>query len=377
MSGVLSKVKRGIFVLDHHGFGNVVLSLPLLQSISRWALNKCVVMVLFRSPEHFQLIQNDVSGIEPIYLQNRYEGLRGLCKLRMDFGGTADMLVVVPGVPVSTAVAVKVALGAGLMVGEALPAKQWLFSVSAEKRWDKSILQSQQELARSLGLQMSVPHPVLSLSEAEEKWGDQTVRHMFKGLSTPIVGVQCGAKEVAKQWPVHSFGEVLALLKSRFPDLGVISLGSKGEQEKTVAARVVAGTIPWLDGVGRWTIRESLAILRRCDLVLSGDTGIMHMAASLGVSTVSIFGPTSPERLAPFYAGGLCAKPAASCHPCFRDKWTACDCIALIRPEEVASMLTQCLEKSDLSRAGSVRNHADVFDSGQCVNKVTDMSCEK
>ncbi len=377
MSNVLSKVQRGIFVLDHHGFGNVVLSLPLLQSISQWALNKCGVKVLFRSPEHFQLIQHDVSGIEPIYLQNRYDGLRGLCKLRMDFRGTAEMLIAVPGVPMSTAVAVKMALGADLMVGEALPSRRWLFSVYAEKRWDKSILQSQQELARSLGLQMSLPYPVLSLSETEETWGDQIVRHTFKGLSTPIVGVQCGAKEIAKQWPVDSFGRVLALLKTRFPGLGVISFGSKDERGKTAAARVLGGAIPWLDGVGRWTIRESLSMLKRCDLLLSGDTGVMHMAASLGVSTVSIFGPTSPERLAPFHAGGICARPAASCHPCFRDKWTSCDCIALIRPEEIASLLTQCLERSALHRVGLVRKHSGVVDSGQCIGDGADTTCGK
>lgn len=376
MSGVLSKVKRGIFVLDHHGFGNVVLSLPLLQSISRWALNKCVVRVLFRSPEHFRLIQSDVSGIEPIYLQAGYNGLRGLCKLRMDFGGTADMLIAVPGVPVSTAIAVKLALGADLMVGEALRSRQWLFSVWAEKGWDKSILQSQQELARSLGLHMNVLHPVLSLSEAEETWAEQTLRHTFKELPAPIVGVQCGAKEISKQWPVDSFGQVLALLKARFPDLGVISFGSKDERAKTAAARVLGGAIPWLDGVGQWNIRESLAMLKKCDLLLSGDTGVMHMAASLRVSTVSIFGPTSPERLAPFHTGGICVRPAASCHPCFRDEWTSCHCIALIQPEEIASLLTQCLGQSELHRRGSGRKHSGLLDSSQCVGDRADTSCD-
>ncbi|ULA68248.1 MAG: hypothetical protein LZF62_330013 [Nitrospira sp.] len=345
MNGLLSEATRGIFVLNHHGFGNVVLSLPLLRVISRWALNKCVVRVLFRSSEYFELIQNDVVGIKPIYLRDRYEGFKGLYNLRLDFGGTADLLIAVPGVPVSTAVAVKIAIGADHMAGEVLPSKQWLFSVSAEKEWTKSILKSQQELALSLGLHMDIPHPVLSLSKTEEEWGRKTVSDAFEKPVHPIIGVQCGAKEVAKQWPAHSFGQALALLRCKFPDLGVVSFGSRGEQAETSAARSVTGGIPWLDGVGKWTIRESLAILKHCKVILSGDTGIMHMAAGLGISTVSVFGPTSPERLAPFYAGGVVARPMTSCHPCFRDKWTHCECIRLISPNEIVGLLEHCLGK--------------------------------
>lgn len=357
MRRFFSTPPRGIFVLNHHGFGNVVLSLPLIQAISRWALNKCIVRVLFRGPEYFQLIQHEVGGIEPIYLHTRYQGLRGLFNIRKDFGGTADLLLAVPGIPVSTALAVKVALGADHMAGEALPTKQWLFSVSAEKGWTKSILQSQQELALSLGLQMDAPYPVLRLIDTEEAWGRKTINQYFIEFPYPLIGVQCGAKERTKQWPVHSFGKALALLKSKFPELGVINFGSKEELASTVAARTVAGVTPWLNGVGKWTIRESLAILQNCAVILSGDTGIMHMAASLGIPTVSVFGPTSPERLAPLYSGGLFAKPSISCHPCFRDKWTYCKCIELISPEEIVVLVERLLGSQDPAQVGSLKHH--------------------
>lgn len=375
MSDFISKVTRGIFVLNHHGFGNVVLSLPFLQSISKWAVGRCVVRVLFRGPEQFHLIQNDVVGIKPVYLQPRYEGLRGLCNLRRDFGGTADLLIAVPGVPVSTAVAVKIALGADHLAGEAFPSKQWVFSVSAEKGWTRSVLQSQQELGLSLGLQMGSAHPVLSVSTTEDAWSQATIRNAFKTLPDPIIGVQCGTREPSKQWPAHSFGAALALLRGRFPGLGVISFGSKEELAKTAAARAAGGAIPWLDGVGQWTIRESLSLLKKCDIFLSGDTGIMHMAGGLGVSTVSVFGPTSPERLAPVYAGGVFAKPVTTCHPCFRDKWIPCQCIELISPEEIAALLEQCLARRDSSRTCSTGNHLNSMAPGRCFRNVADRGC--
>lgn len=354
MSDVLARVDRGIFVLDHHGFGNVIMSLPLLQAVSKWAAGRCTVTVLFRSPEHFRLLQNEGLSIKPVYLCSRYQGVSGLYNLLKDFRGSAEMLISVPGVPLRTAMTVKVILGAKYLVGEALPLRRRLFSVSAEKGWTKSVLQTQKEIASLLRIEMPSEFPVLHLSEMERDYGWMKVRNAFGKSLYPIVGVQCSAKTSTKQWPPRFFGEVLSMLRTKFPQLGVISFGNADERDHTAVAREVVGETPWLDGVGQWNIRESLAMLRVCDIFISGDTGVMHMAAGLGVRTVSVFGPTSPERLAPFHSGGVCAKPATSCHPCFRDKWTSCACISLVQPSEVAALAENCLLSQNSSRLRSV-----------------------
>lgn len=341
--GLLSKIRRGIFVLDHHGFGNVMMSLPLLQAINLWAKDRCSVRVLFRSPDHFRLIQKNGLDIEPIYLGTRYKGIGGLYNLWNDFRETTDLLIAVPGVPILTAIAVRMALKAKYLAGEALPSRRWLFSVSVEKGWIKSVLETQKELALSLGFEMASPYPALCLSAAEEAWGWRKIDETLGPSVAPIIGVHCNALTPAKQWPPRFFGETLSLLKEKFPRLGVISFGSENERSQTAISRDIAGGVRWFDGVGIWEIRESLAILKQCDVMLSGDTGIMHMAASLGVPTVSVFGPTSAARLAPFHTGGVCATPPTPCHPCFRDRWTPCTCIQLIRPEQVVALIERCL----------------------------------
>lgn len=354
MSDVLARVDRGIFVLDHHGFGNVIMSLPLLRAVSKWASGRCPVTVLFRSPEHFRLLQNEELSINPVYLCPRYEGVSGLYQLLKDFRGSAEVLISVPSVPLRTAMTVKVILGAKYLVGEALPLSRWLFSVSAEKGWTKSITQTQKEIASLLRIEMPSEFPVLHLSQTERDYGRLNVRNAFGENLCPIIGVQCSAKTSTKQWPPKFFGQVVSMLRTKFPQLAVISFGDEDERNHTAVAREVAGEIPWLDGVGHWNIRESLAMLQFCDILISGDTGVMHMAAGLGVRTVTVFGPTSPERLAPFHSGGVCAKPATSCHPCFRDKWTSCACINLVQPSEVAALAENCLLDQQSSQASLV-----------------------
>ena len=74
----------------------------------------------------------------------------------------------------------------------------------------------------------------------------------------------------------------------------MLLLGGPGEREQ--ARLIAAGSgVAVLDTTGN-SIAESLALLARCDLVVGGDTGLVHCARALGRATVLIFGPTDPAR---------------------------------------------------------------------------------
>ena len=334
---------RGILILDHHGFGNVVMSLPLLRAICRWANGRWPVRALFASPQHFELVREEGLDIVPLYLRPRYQGFRGLMRLRADLSGRIDLIVGVPQVPVRIPMLLKLAFGARYSVGEAFPLCRRLLSFSAEKGWTKSILTTQEDMAAFLGIGRPLGAPSIRLTEKELDWSETVLVSGGISQSHPLIGVHCSGAEPSKKWPPEYFGRVISELKLLFPDLAVVSFGVITEKGDTEAARRVAGDVQWVDGVGSWTIRESLALLRRCDLVISGDTGIMHMAAAVGTKTLSIFGPTSPRRLAPKYNGGVTVCPETSCHPCFRHKYIECHCIRYVSPERVLMLANQSM----------------------------------
>src|SRR5262249_53840715 len=78
---------------------------------------------------------------------------------------------------------------------------------------------------------------------------------------------------------------------------------------------------PPLNLAGRTTLRELCALLKLCRLLLTNDTGPMHIAAAVGTPVVAIFGSTSPEMTGPGLPGESThhlLKAGATCSPCFR-----------------------------------------------------------
>ena len=70
--------------------------------------------------------------------------------------------------------------------------------------------------------------------------------------------------------------------------------------------------------MGRTSLGVMVALLRRSDVLLTNDSGPMHIAAALGVCTVALFGPTDPVRTGPYGLGHNVFSTRVPCSPCFR-----------------------------------------------------------
>jgi ADP-heptose:LPS heptosyltransferase len=117
----------------------------------------------------------------------------------------------------------------------------------------------------------------------------------------PLIGINPGASMKAKRWPVERFAAVGADLADRF-DAQVLVLGGPDDEGRAAA---IARSIPGARSVaGRARLGETAALLRRCRLLISGDTGPLHMAVALGVPSVGLFGPTNPGKYGPWNQRG-------------------------------------------------------------------------
>lgn len=140
----------------------------------------------------------------------------------------------------------------------------------------------------------------------------------------PLLALNPGAEYgPAKRWPAHHFIATAREVQRRTHCLWII-LGGKRDADiaHTIAAGLTpSGSHPVLNLAGQTTLRELMALLKLCRVVLTNDTGPMHVAAALGTSVVVPFGSTAPELTGP----GLPAdaihrllKSDAPCSPCFR-----------------------------------------------------------
>jgi heptosyltransferase-2 len=115
---------------------------------------------------------------------------------------------------------------------------------------------------------------------------------VLRGAARPLVGIVPGAEWGTKRWGQGKYAELARRLAR--DGATVLLLGGPGERDLAAGIAGESG-VPVLDTTGN-SIAEALALLARCDLVVGGDTGLVHCARALGRPSVLVFGPTDPSR---------------------------------------------------------------------------------
>ncbi|MBQ9537451.1 MAG: glycosyltransferase family 9 protein [Desulfovibrionaceae bacterium] len=155
-----------------------------------------------------------------------------------------------------------------------------------------------------------------------------------------LVALQLGASEERRMWPTSYFARLGDYLWAEHKLLPVLT-GSASE-EPLGAAYAKAAEQPFLNLLGKTSLKILAALLTKTRLLISNDTGTMHLAAGLGTPCLGFFLSTAqPWDTAPYLKDCLCLEPDMSCHPC--QFQTVCphdfQCRWQITPEAVALLV--------------------------------------
>ena len=152
------------------------------------------------------------------------------------------------------------------------------------------------DVARALGATIKTPRFLVSISPTDRAWAEQTLAH----LPGPRLVVNVGARWVTKRWPPEQFAEV-ARLAVKEQGASIIAVGAPEDQPTVDALRLaLGGDAPWLDLCGRTSLPQLAAVAARSDVVLSNDTGPLHLAVAAGARVVAVFTCTVPELTGPY-----------------------------------------------------------------------------
>lgn len=173
-------------------------------------------------------------------------------------------------------------------------------------------------------------------------------RRLFEEAGVPSrtgsrrVGVHLGAAYgPAKLWPLERVTEFCRLLAGT--GTAAVLLGAPGDGP---AAAAITASAPARSVVGRDRPALLPAVLAELDVLVSGDTGVAHLAAALGTPVVTLFGPTDPELTAPRGRAAVVSHPVP-CAPCF---YRACPiehpCLRGVEPARVWRAAERLLERA-------------------------------
>lgn len=153
-----------------------------------------------------------------------------------------------------------------------------------------------------------------------------------------------GAAWPNKRWPPERFGELAAALRDR---TGLRSLVTWGRSERELADAVVRSSSGAATAAPATSVSDLAVLMREAALVVSGDTGPLHIAAAMGTPLVGLYGPTWPERNGPWDPHDVVISRASVCvchHK--RQCQRGAPCINEITLEEVVAASEQRLARS-------------------------------
>ncbi len=306
--------------------GDAVMALPAINFICRHYKNDQIT--LLSRPNVLELFKNDKRFYSSIDILNgKLETIFNIAKIlkKMQF---------------DTAILFQNALGAAIIaklsripeiIGYKTDGRGILLtkaiSVQREMRQDKQFI----NMIRAAGIDGNNDkhHSFLTIDHKEDSWA----KNSLSGYSKPVVALFPGAAYgSAKRWPIENFITLAHLISN----IGgtIILVGSPMEKEIGDSIEQSADVKNF---IGNTTLRQTMALFSNIDLLVTNDSGPMHIASALGTPLIAIYGSTDPAKTPPIFDGKkIIVYKNVACSPCFlRICPIDFRCMKRITPEEL------------------------------------------
>ncbi len=187
---------------------------------------------------------------------------------------------------------------------------------------------------------------VWNVTEAERERAEKFLREAGISPQDRLMGINPGATYgLAKRWFPERFAQVGDELMKRY-GVKIIVFGDSQERELADSLAQMMQKQP-LNFAGRTNLRELAALISRCQMFVTNDTGNMHIAAAVGTPVAAIFGSTNPQKSAPWGNGHRVIQKKIACSPCMKKICPGRDykCMEIIEVPEVLGAIEQQLQK--------------------------------
>lgn len=160
-----------------------------------------------------------------------------------------------------------------------------------------------------------------------------------------------GARWLNKRWPIEHFATLAQRLAVEYPGTGFVLTGSKSESS---LANAIEAAVPGrcLNVTGRTSLVEMVEWIRGCSVMVTNDTGPMHLASALGKPVLALFGPTDASRTGPYGQMQNVLRTPIPCAPCMKDHCSNknhLECLHSISPTIVQDRVRERLNHSALA----------------------------
>lgn len=236
-------------------------------------------------------------------------------------------------------------LKAWLLVTATLPCRVLVYHKSKDEK--VHAVDNYFQTVSPLGVAVQDRRLELYTGTDDERYADE----LFAGRgfgSGPVIALNPGASHAVNRWSADRFSALADALVERI-SANVIIIGGKEDEElaRSVSASAISKPLVL---VGKTTLLQLSAILKKCDFLVSGDTGPLHIATAVGTRVVALFGAADPARTGPVGMGHRVIQATnVTCVPCRSRVCTRSvylDCMNAISVQDVVNAVQDMLKEA-------------------------------
>ena len=190
---------------------------------------------------------------------------------------------------------------------------------------DKHVVEYHLELLKFLGIKPESNKTEIFLTPDENSWAEGFLKEYNVSLDDLIIGLipgggaSWGSKRYLKHWPAEQFAQLADKLAQNF---GAKIIVFANETERQIAENVIGGIRQSaVSVIGKTNLREFMALISLCNIIVTNDGGPLHIAVALGINSISMFGPVDEAVYGPYPGSDkhIVMKKNVECRPCYRN----------------------------------------------------------
>ncbi len=310
-----------ILVIKFFGMGSILLSTPFLASL-RASLPG--VKIIFLTFENNKELLERLSGPDlrltistsslMRFVSDTMQVLVTLRRLRIDTVFDLEFFS-------KFSTLISTCSGARTRIGYALPTYWRKSNLTHPVKLDTTnhVTKAFTSQLMALGIPQTDHLPILNLQPTPEEIAsmERKLKLGSKGVEAVIVNINAGTTSLDRRWMPERFMGVVDQMVKANPSRRFYFIGSEDERTYVSTSLTMSPTLAdcTVNCAGELTLGELIALLKRATILLTNDSGPMHIASATGTPTVALFGPESPR----FYGPGSSVRviyKAISCSPC-------------------------------------------------------------
>ncbi len=240
--------------------------------------------------------------------------------------------------------------GAPKRIGFDTECRGFLLTAKVPYRHDRHEVENFLDVLRADGVKIEDDRLEIWTTPEEERKAASVLQEAGIGASERVAAVHPFSAVQQRSWPMENFAALAERLRKE-AGFRPIVLGGPGDVGPFRPMRHMFGE-GTADLVGKCTLRETMALLKRCALFVGNDSGIMHLAAAAGTPLVALFGPQSPVKFGPWSRSARVIYKGRECSPCRQKFFTECEPSARMRPACMESISVEEVFQESMAITG-------------------------